>query len=818
VSARLALVPAATVPEPAEAGICARLLDADFLIDAGWDAVSLTFSPRPDHLLLGRVRCVVEGCVAPVSRTGGLCDPCYRRHLTSGMELEAFAAIPHGHRRGGVGQCAVERCPRPWKSAQDRLCNTHSGQRRYSLRLPIEEFVRHPAVRPLPSYGPCQVAACLRQAMGSNGYCHTHAARYRRLRQTPGFDEQAWRATDSSVVEPDTVSFRGLPPRVVAELLYGIQERIRGGARTKLDELKSVCDGMRAARVSSILEHAGRLGQQPQTLLEHIVRHVRRAALSPEREVAKDVWDMFVFGHSGNLEFTRISQPWLREAAKRWAADDIPRRRGRNVVGAAKAKITSLARLSESLRAGREDGGAQPHLLERADLEHHLHRLAFLHNQDKISAKTRIRACRELKWLLHQMRALGLTRPGEPLAGLPDQFTLTERDIPAEQEADQAGRDLPRPVMRALCASLDPVGQRHPVARTAIELIMDTGRRPDEICKLPLDCLAQDPDGKHVLVYTNFKNNRERRLPIASVTAGLITRQQAVVREQFPDTPSGKLKLLPGLKTNPYGRKGISAGWLGDLHREWVDALPAMHTTAAVAIDGKTVTVTREFDKSRIFLYAYRHTYAQRHADAGVGIEVLCELMDHENIDTTRAYFQVGHERRRAAVDKVALMAFDRHGNRTWRETEQILESERLRQGLGQVAVPYGACSEPTNVQAGGGACPIRFRCLGCEHFDSNVSYLPDLEGYLADLLRNRERIASMTTADAWAKREAMPSEEEISRVRHLIRKIKSELESLTEEEQAEIREAVALVRRSRQVNLGMPRLHPDHRTQDDAA
>ena len=133
------------------------------------------------------------------------------------------------------------------------------------------------------------------------------------------------------------------------------------------------------------------------------------------------------------------------------------------------------------------------------------------------------------------------------------------------------------------------------------------------------------------------------------------------------------------------------------------NSLSPIHAAATLVIDGKAVAVTGELDKSKIFLYAYPHTYAQRHADAGVGIDVLCELMDHENIDTTRAYFQVGHERRRAAVDKVSLMQFDRHGNRAWREAEKILESERLRQGLGQVAVPYGTCSEPSNVQAGGG-------------------------------------------------------------------------------------------------------------------
>jgi hypothetical protein len=242
--------------------------------------------------------------------------------------------------------------------------------------------------------------------------------------------------------------------------------------------------------------------------------------------------------------------------------------------------------------------------------------------------------------------------------------------------------------------------------------------------------------------------------------------------------------------------------------------------TATVLIDGKSVSKVTEFDKTRIFAYAYRHTYAQRHADAGVAIDVLCELMDHEQMETTRGYYRVGHGRRRDAVDKVASMQFDRHGNRVWREAEQLLDSERLRNGLGEVAVPYGRCSEPTNVQAGGGQCPIRFRCPGCDHFSTDVSYLPDLEGYLADLLRNRERIASMAAADEWAKVEAMPSQEEITRIRRLIRKVKEDLDTLTDDERVQIQEASTLVRRTRQVMLGMPRVRqplPDIRPERPA-
>jgi len=32
------------------------------------------------------------------------------------------------------------------------------------------------------------------------------------------------------------------------------------------------------------------------------------------------VWDLRHFGHSGRLDFSRISQKWLRDATKSWAA------------------------------------------------------------------------------------------------------------------------------------------------------------------------------------------------------------------------------------------------------------------------------------------------------------------------------------------------------------------------------------------------------------------------------------------------------------------------------------------------------------------
>jgi len=238
-----------------------------------------------------------------------------------------------------------------------------------------------------------------------------------------------------------------------------------------------------------------------------------------------------------------------------------------------------------------------------------------------------------------------------------------------------------------------------------------------------------------------------------------------------------------------------------------VDALPTLCTD-----DGA------EFDKTKIVLYAYRHSYAQRHADNGVGIDVLAELLDHRNLNVTRAYYRVGEDRRRAAVDTVTAMSFDRHGNRIWRDAEALLDAEHARYAVSEVAVPYGRCTEPSNVQAGGGACPVRFRCAGCDHFRTDVSYLPDLTAHLDDLLRTRERLAAVIDGvDDWARADATPSQQEITRIRRLITRIHGDLNHASDADRAAIDEAVTVLRRHRAVHLGIPAARPATTTRTEA-
>jgi hypothetical protein len=61
-----------------------------------------------------------------------------------------------------------------------------------------------------------------------------------------------------------------------------------------------------------------------------------------------------------------------------------------------------------------------------------------------------------------------------------------------------------------------------------------------------------------------------------------------------------------------------------------------------------------------------------------------------------------------------------------------------------------------------------------------------------------------------WARTKLSPSDEEISKLRALIRRIEADLDELTDEDQEQIAEAVAVIRKTRQVvNPGMPAIKP---------
>jgi hypothetical protein len=94
--------------------------------------------------------------------------------------------------------------------------------------------------------------------------------------------------------------------------------------------------------------------------------------------------------------------------------------------------------------------------------------------------------------------------------------------------------------------------------------------------------------------------------------------------------------------------------------------------------------------------YAYRHTYAQRHADTGIAVDVLSQLLDHRTLEVTRRYYRVGEQRRRAAVDTVTTHSFDRHGHRLWRDAHALLDSSARFASVTSPSPTAAAPNRPT--------------------------------------------------------------------------------------------------------------------------
>lgn len=814
-SPALALV----APQPTGAGedrlaMLRTLLRPEFLAEAGWDAHREVFAPPREHRLLGLRKCAVVDCQAGVrTPNGDFCALCIVKFKASGLPREQFAAIPAGRIGRGERWCRLATCPRS-ASLRSGLCREHHRQWREST-LPIEQFLALPDRAPLASFGHCRVLACDRAATIRFGLCDPHRQRWRAAeRDNRDLAFEVWACMVDPINPDHLVSFKGLAEQAQLELLIGLQQRTDHGVRTLVSSLRAVVSALRTSGATSLDELDFSLiksGRHDALVLARDLRtRVRRCLASPDTERVKDTWDLAVFGLAGYLRFGEISQPWLREAAKRWAEDDLPKHRGRQAANTAKHMVATLVHLSTSLRHSRDDHGDDPTALSHRDILTFTNRLAALQRTSVISEFVRLSAARCARRFLLDIRALRLTIPGGPAAGLPDDFLLHRDNIPPPRDPDRSGRDLPTWVLNIINDNLPVLGARSGTDnRRMVELMIDTGRRPDEICRLAFDCLARDNDGKPVLIYTDSKKHKpDQRLPIAEATASLITDQQTQTRQRFPDTSINELVLFPRDLTNPRGTEPNTEAVFTHAHRQFINAIADKLTTTVIGPDGKQRTEV--FDRLAVVPYAYRHSFAQRHADEGVPPDVLRDLMGHDSIQTTVGYYRVTEKRVRAAVDRVSAHQFDGQGRRVFHRIQGLLAHEHARMRVGQVAVPFGICTEPSNVKAGGQACPYKFTCVGCGHFRSDPSYLPELKSYLQQLLADRERIQAATDLQDWARQQLTPRDEEIHQLRQLIRRVEDDVAELSGTDQAQIAEAVSVIRRTRQVvNLGLPSTKP---------
>lgn len=785
-----------------------------------WDGERQLVLPRPGGALTRVLRCVVAGCPSDQHGAGLLCHLHSRRFVGSGAaDVEGWLAESEPglveRRRCSDQRCAVTdaeggSCLRPAQGPW-RLCHSHSSafDRRRARGLSFEAFLSR--ARPLPDLGACRAGCCyLGAAHRDSGLCEIHYQAWRREGRPTGQAFVGWAARVRQPVNSRVLSLRGLPTLVGVELLYAIGCRaadqvsvVTGGMRPWVDQLRSCGVGSVTEFDLAALEDVG--DAHHVRFARFSVDRVRLAYADAETERHHDVWDLRLFGQTGprrQLDFTPIGQPWLREAAKAWASATV----GRVGEETLRHRVASIAVLSAVLAAG-PGGGQDPAALTRADVERFLARVhspGFRPFGRPFGTRAKVAAVEECALMIREARDLG------KLAALGPTFAFRRGDARRKGIVEGPGRALPAHVVDQLdthlallaavpgaagaarIATLGALGDRGgKVAVLAYQLLKGTGRRAGEVASLHLDCLAVDEYGKDVLVYDNHKGARMgRRLPLAdSDLVAAIRAQQAWVAARFPDTARERLWLLPRPHKNVDGTHHLSNHQILAWIRAWVNRIPRID---AGPLDEQGQPVP--FDRKGIHPHAFRHTYAQTLADQGVAPSVLRDLMDHRSMSTTLGYYRVGETRKRAAMEALARHTIDNRGvaRPVHGESSQVA---RLNEQLSWVAVPMGKCSEPTNVRAGGQACPIRYQCAGCSHFESDPSYLPELRAYADDLRREREAMLAAGVAD-WA-RDGVTRQLDVI-VGH-IRSHEELLASLPTDQATLIQDASATVRKARQ-------------------
>uniref|UniRef100_A0AAU2VFE6 Tyrosine-type recombinase/integrase n=1 Tax=Streptomyces sp. NBC_00003 TaxID=2903608 RepID=A0AAU2VFE6_9ACTN len=554
-------------------------------------------------------------------------------------------------------------------------------------------------------------------------------------------------------------SLADLSETLRAEVLYGLQQRDDEDRSVQPATMRRIIRDLPPGLPSLLeLDASFPVTHLPKTmhsLFDDLLLRIRRARVQHDGvdPTLEDVWDCALVGllsapnrrypaASGHLDFRPIRQRWLREIAKEYGRAVRPTvaelRRTVNVTVLASNALLSRA------------AGESPHKLGLADMTCIVEAIQIARNPKDGSDYSPIQRRAMLGWwrrLVQYARLAGL------MDDIPGGFALSPvlHGIEVVDTAeDESGRTIPEHVIAQLDQHLHlmaasssykhagwQAGDFAAMYQEVYRIIRDTGRRPEEATSLKRECL-QWIDGKPTLIYDNRKRRRHgRRLPISPETARHIQEWQKR-RDSLPEMPGceGWLFPAPGATRRTRVRYLTPHAFSSRIFRDWVDGVPEL-LDDRLDEDGTPVT----YPRSEIIVYGLRHAYAQRHADAGTAIDVLCQLMDHRSLDVTMGYYTVSQERRRKAVETVAALATDRHGDPRG-------STDPLAYELRSVAVPNGGCTEPSNVKAGGGHCRIRFQCAGCDFYEPDPSYRPALEQTIADLRADKEAALAMGAAD----------------------------------------------------------------------
>jgi integrase len=645
--------------------------------------------------VMGGPACKAASC----TRIGVLVGMCVAHHqswITAGRpDLEHWAASAPASSRwlGQPPGCTAASCCRGRYMAT--FCHAHY-LRWQRARFP--DRAAWAAEHSGPSFdreAKCALTHCLLDGEGASGLCRSHRTRWAKHGRPPLVE---YVLSCESFVR-DRFDLRALSMPMRLEIAYAIQRRVdERRTKTRPDLLRRLLNQLAASGATSLLDRtpaawtidlgfSTERGSVSHRFLLDAIGYLADLVegVGWDTEFPRDIWLLRRIGYPGRdkaLRFDGIEALWLRSVTKRWARWRLSTGVGMSTVVADVRAITRFSESCPSLSRG-------PEALTRQLIEVHLSNLATLYP----NAKTRTGQIGSLAGLLLASRQHGW----EPRLG--PRAAIYSEDYPRREVA--LPRALPEVVMSQLEReeNLERFGDLG--GRLLIRILMATGLRVGDGCRLALDCIVRDAKDAPYLRYRNHKMRRDAVVPIGVDLAAAIEVHQEAVLSEFPDGHC----LLPRQTRNPDGQVPFStATFRGEL-AAWLLACDVRDQL------GRPVHVTP---------HQWRHTYGTRLINNDVPQETVRRLLDHDSYEMTSHYARLSDQTIREQWERARKVNVA--GDELATETGPLAEALWMKNNLARakMALPNGYCTLPLQQ-----SCEYANACLTCPVFVTTVEFLP---------------------------------------------------------------------------------------------
>lgn len=661
-----------------------------------------------DRVLAGNP-CAVPGC-GRRRREHGFCLVHLRRWQKRGQpEVTGFLADPGPPPRGRATpqSCLVAECR--YSGHYRGLCDRHCYRWDRAGRPEVTTWAEGAAAVP-PGLAECRLSFCALWTENARTlFCRTHTDRWRKS----GISDAEQFIAECELRGREYIDFRGLAPQLKLELQYAIQRRSDAQAHAALPPVaQMVIQWVRREGVASLLDRSeqqwrqivGRHGSKGERGQARALLAYAREAIDMldegsgwETEYPRDVWRMSRLpglvtspdrsAPGGRIRFDRITQPWLRELAKRWTRWRLA---SGTAVYTATSDVWALARFSQFLALTSVDGLSD---VDRALLEHYL----AWSGQQPGGHRTHTRLISGIAAFLQAIRRHGWDD------SLPPNAMFFPGDYP------KRGQQLPRALAEHVMAQVEHPDNLdcwpHPEGRLLTLILIRCGLRISSACTLPFDCLIHDDQGAPYLKYRNTKMKREAAVPIDEEVQSAIHAQQRRVLERFS---AGSPHLFPRHNGNAGGQHSWPTTTYRNTLYRWLQACDIRDE------HGRPVHLTP---------HQWRHTLGTRLINRDVPQEVVRVLLDHESSEMTGYYAKITDKTVRRHWEQAAKVNIK--GERVRLEPDGPLAQAqwaKTRYGIATQTLPNGYCGLPVQK-----SCPHANACLTCPVFLTGPEFLPEL-------------------------------------------------------------------------------------------